>query len=395
MPLCHRWAATAVLSLYRQLGTSPPPALGACWQVSSHGRVCNVYGAISYGSLTPSGYCKVMINGAQVQVHRVVAIAFFGPPPDEEAWQVHHKDGNPSNNHVANLQYVTCSQNQRFSHASGTRRNGGPMRSKPVMFRALGCKDWNHCPSQKLAALSLSLSQSSVSKACRCKTPIKGYEICVADFGGPEVQGEEWKPMCCPMSREEVPGRMVSSHGRVMMRSGRVHRGYLCRDGYLSTWYRAGSRNRGQRVHRLVAQAFLGPPPSPRHTHVNHKDGDKENNAVSNLEYVTPAENRAHFLENQSAQHGRQCRSGSLPVWSRAYDSKDQWTWHPSRTSAAKALGLRSSLVSDCIRGKQRQTGGYEFRAADVFQTLPGEEWREVDVPALLEEKRNRNKHSS
>ena len=105
---------------------------------------------------------------------------------------------------------------------------------------------------------------------------------------------------------------------------------------------------------------------------------------------MTPAENRAHYLENRTAQHEGKCQTSSKPVWSRIYNSNDKWTLHESITKAARVLGLRSSLVSHCIRGRQRQTGGYEFRAADVFKSLPGEQWREVDVPALREEKRKR-----
>ena len=59
-------------------------------------------------------------------------------------------------------------------------------------------------------------------------------------------------------------------------------------------------------------------------------------------------------------------------------------------TSAAKVLGLDSSSISKCARGIHHQTGGYEFRAADVFHALPGEEWREVDVASLAQEKRER-----
>lgn len=45
-------------------------------------------------------------------------------------------------------------------------------------------------------------------------------------------------------------------------------------------------------VHRLVAQAFIGGDRSRRH--INHKDGNKRNNRVENLEYATPQENVLH-----------------------------------------------------------------------------------------------------
>ena len=108
------------------------------WQVSSCGRCSDSRGVISYGFSHPSGYSVVHIAGSKFRVHRLVALAFLGPPPDEKAWQVHHRDGDPSNNHVDNLEWVTPSQNSHYSHQDPLRGSAGPLQEKPVRWRKLG-----------------------------------------------------------------------------------------------------------------------------------------------------------------------------------------------------------------------------------------------------------------
>jgi hypothetical protein len=52
-----------------------------------------------------------------------------------------------------------------------------------------------------------------------------------------------------------------------------------------------------KRVHRLVAEHFIGEIP-PKMV-INHKDFDKHNNEVTNLEIVTSSQNRLHYLRNK------------------------------------------------------------------------------------------------
>jgi len=144
-------------------------------------------------------------------------------------------------------------------------------------------------------------------------------------------------------------------------------------------------------VHRLVAAAFLGPPPSMGHSIVNHKDLDKGNNSVENLEWTTPSENQLHFYANSFQQR----RSDGKPVWSRRKGDTGKWTWHPSMLSAASTLGVSRSSILRCVRGVQLQTKGFEFCAAkrQEEEHLPGEQWREVDVAALQQDRAARRRY--
>ena len=55
-------------------------------------------------------------------------------------------------------------------------------------------------------------------------------------------------------------------------------------------------------AHHIVMEAFIGPRPTDRV--VNHKDGNKQNNALSNLEYVTRKENSKHAHDNLPRRRG-------------------------------------------------------------------------------------------
>lgn len=64
----------------------------------------------------------------------------------------------------------------------------------------------------------------------------------------------------------------------------------LTRDGYPKIRLQVGDKDVTTRVHRLVAEAFLG----PSDLTVNHKDGNKQNNCVENLEYADRHEQLYH-----------------------------------------------------------------------------------------------------
>lgn len=64
--------------------------------------------------------------------------------------------------------------------------------------------------------------------------------------------------------------------------------------GYIATTLYPNGKSTRVRIHRLVAMLFIGMPPDDEHNSVNHKDGNKQNNHYSNLEWCTVYENNKH-----------------------------------------------------------------------------------------------------
>ena len=369
-----------------------------CWHVSSHGRLRDSRGRFTFGAPHPMGYRRVTIFGNSFLVHRVVAFAFLGPPSDTSAWQVHHRDGNRLNNRLDNLAYVTPAMNVQTAYrCNPSRGNSGHATSKPVMWRNLAASpSWNLCRSISATAKQFGVSPLKISKCCCTGTQIGDCEL---KFGQPiecsQLPGEEWLPIKNPFTGQSVKGKYVSSLGRIKSSNGLVTRGHQMRSGYFVTSLYGDN----VLVHRLVAHAFLGSPPSSWHTHVNHKDLHRGNNCVENLEYVTPSENRRHFLNTVGYQKKNAC--GSTPVLARLYGSKDEWIKHSSISDASKALGIDRGNISRCARGLVKRAGTHEFRNIETkrvdtqLERFLGEEWRAVNLDGLLEERMSRTAWTS
>ena len=118
-------------------------------------------------------------------------------------------------------------------------------------------------------------------------------------------------------------------------------------------------------VHRLIAQTFI---PNPENKpQVNHKDGNKTNNNVENLEWVTAQENIVHAFENglnkgskpwlgkTGAEHNK-----SKPII-RCDLNWDELEEFPSVTEASKRYG-NLSHISACARGERKTCGGFRWK---------------------------------
>ena len=89
--------------------------------VSSLGWFKSTKGVVSTPKPARSGYVSVTINRKRYLLHRLMVVAFGLRPDSEAQTTVDHRDGNRGNNRLENLRWATHSEQQRYSHASGTR----------------------------------------------------------------------------------------------------------------------------------------------------------------------------------------------------------------------------------------------------------------------------------
>ena len=139
-------------------------------------------------------------------------------------------------------------------------------------------------------------------------------------------------------------GKCWSNKTNCFLKGQKSNSGYLNYNLTLS-----GGKKKRLYAHRLVAQYFI---PNPGNLNeVNHKDGNKDNNNVNNLEWVTHSKNHQHALNKELRKYPH--------VY--CFDEKYQLLYEfKNIAEASKITGVSRSLIQQETQNKQKSlTGGY------------------------------------
>lgn len=164
---------------------------------------------------------------------------------------------------------------------------------------------------------------------------------------------------------KDNPNYLIFDDGRVYsLYRNRFLKPRQTEDGYLQVRMTVNSKSRLFRIHRLVAEMFI-PNPNNLET-VNHKDEDKTNNCVNNLEWMSKIDNLNYGTGRQRSGIAKQgSKNGRAKPVAQYTKDNELIRVYPSGADAAKALrnypqGIKG--INACAMGRLHTAYGFIWR---------------------------------
>ena len=121
-------------------------------------------------------------------------------------------------------------------------------------------------------------------------------------------------------------------------------------------------KQKRMRVHRMVALTFINNPDNK--PYVNHINGNRSDNNVENLEWVTPSENTQHAVNTGLFKSGRTRAVIQYNL------NGEQMATFESATEAARQTGGSQSKITMCCRRQRDSANDYQWRYYDDIQDV-------------------------
>lgn len=128
-------------------------------------------------------------------------------------------------------------------------------------------------------------------------------------------------------------------------------------NGYLYVILYKDKQPTHKRIHRLVTETFIDNPKNlPQ---VNHKDEDKLNNNVNNLEWC---DNRYNVMYGTALTRAKESRSTSIKKQSKAVQCVETGIIYPSIMEAERRTKIYHGYIIHVLKGRQKTAGGYHWK---------------------------------
>lgn len=147
----------------------------------------------------------------------------------------------------------------------------------------------------------------------------------------------------------------IQKNGIARKRKGRIIKTSIKQNGYAHFRLSHNGEATDVSVHRVVAAAFI---PNPHnHPCINHKDGNRANNFVENIEWCTYKYNNEYMNRINRAVEARGCRK--IGKYSKDGVLLDVYR---STNMAASVNRLSRGNLYSALHGKQKTCGGYKWK---------------------------------
>ena len=337
------------------------------YEISSFGNVRNIKTNYTLTPSIKSGYLNLSLtnnNGDRksMKIHRLVALNFIPNLLNKET--VNHKDHNKLNNKLSNLEWATVSEQN--NHKRKCKKEQQELVSSRPVWRI--DKDTNerleYYKTIRAAAQWIfdnnltsvkefndgNCIKTKISAVVQGRRPNTfGYKWEYCNDCENKYNDEEWKNIPCDFIGG-IKGYRISNYGRVKNHKGRITEGHNHESGYL--WVSISPKQ--YLLHRLVAKVFIPNPESKEQ--VNHKDGNKKNTHVNNLEWCSNVENQIHKV-NMGLSNTKKITQYDLNMTK----IKD----FNSQKDASNHLNISHQSINKCCKNKAKTAGGFIFRYSE------------------------------
>lgn len=171
------------------------------------------------------------------------------------------------------------------------------------------------------------------------------------------------------------PEYLINENGEIFStKTNRIIKVFPDKDGYIKAHLYDKSKGKyvNYLIHRLVLENFVGPAPVDK-PEVHHKDRNRANNNVENLEWVSRKENDSHVIHKVN--------NGSYePVKVQQLDMNGRLiAEYESMSEASRQTGCHISKISLVCSGKRFTTGGYKWKKVEGSTTMSSAKSRETE----------------